>query len=430
MKVFKFGGACLQHSESVRKLEQLVTSEQSRPLIVVVSAMGKTTQGLEDIFQKKIAAQPYDVAIQHLYQFHQDIIDHLLRRLRQEAYRALALWQEQLLETLAHTTADDTLLDKFYSKVVAGGELIASQLIDCYLQERNVTCAWLDARKCIRTNGAFCNAQVDWTATQHGVRESIGPLLKKNQVVLTQGFIGSNDEGETTTLGKEGSDFTGAILAAILGAQSLTIWKDVPGIMSADPKLFKKAIKFEHISYKAMAEMAFYGAKVLHPKTIQPLAAHHIPLYVKPFHRFHETGTEVADGVARVGHPVYTLRKDQVLIQLSLEDLTFFDEEYLGEVLHQLTKHNVHTNVLERSAYTLSICLDASHSRVGALSAALNQKFRTRYYARVHLLTVIGKDENLPNTFLKGKEILLSQQSGDICQLVFHHQQQEEVQKD
>lgn len=425
MKVFKFGGACLQHPESVRKLEQLIASEQSRPLIVVVSAMGKTTQGLEDIFQKKVAAQPYDVAIQHLYQFHQDIIDHLLLHLRQEAYCALARWQEQLVATLSHVTADDALSDKLYSKVVAGGELIASQLINCYLQERNVICAWLDARKCIKTNGAFCNAQVDWAATQHWVKASMGPLLKKNQVVLTQGFIGSNDEGETTTLGKEGSDFTGAILAATLGAQSLTIWKDVPGIMSADPKLFKQVTKFEHISYRAMAEMAFYGAKVLHPQTIQPLAMHHIPLYIKPFHRSHETGTEVADGLARVGHPIYTLRKDQTLVQLSLEGLTFFDEEHLREVFHQLMHHNVHTNMLERSAYTLSICLDAGHRGFIALLAALNQKFRTHCHARVHLLTVIGKDERLPDTFLQGKTTLLSQQNGDVCQVAFQHQQEE-----
>ena len=422
MKVFKFGGACIQHPESVRTLEQLITSEQSRPLIVVVSAMGKTTQGLEDIFQRKVAAQPYDVAIQRLYRFHQNIIDHLLLNLRQEAYQALALWQEQLVATLSCTADDDTLLDRLYSRVVAGGELIASQLIYYYLQERNMACAWLDARECIKTNNGFCNAQVDWAATRHRVKKNIGPLLKKKQVVLTQGFIGSNDTEGTTTLGKEGSDFTGAILASVLGAQSLTIWKDVPGIMNADPKLFKEATKFEHISYKAMAEMALYGAKVLHPKTIQPLAAHHIPLYVKPFHSFHETGTEISDGPARVEHAIYTLQKDQVLAQLSLEDLSFFDEECLRKVLHQLTQHNMRTNMLERSAYTLSICLDAEPHKTSVLLAALNEKFRVRRHARVHLLTVISQNNSLPKTLLEDKTILLVRQSGGIYQVAFQHQ--------
>jgi aspartate kinase len=424
MKVFKFGGACIQHPESVRTLEQLITSEQSRPLIVVVSAMGKTTQDLEDIFQKKVAAQPYDVAIQRLYRFHQGMIDHLLLNLRQEAYQALVLWQEQLAATLSCAAADDTLLDRLYSKVVAGGELIASQLIYYYLQERNMTCAWLDARKCIKTNNEFYNAQVDWTATQHWVKESISPLLKKKQVILTQGFIGSNDTGETTTLGKEGSDFTGAVLASVLGARSLTIWKDVPGIMNADPKLFKKVTKFEHISYKAMAEMAFYGARVLHPKTIQPLAAHHIPLYVKPFHSSHETGTEIGDGLARIAHPIYTIQKDQVLAQLSLEDLTFFDEECLKKVLQQLTENNMRTNILERSAYTLSICLDEEPRKTSALLAALNQKFRVRHHVGVHLLTVIGQHHRLPKTLLERKTILLARQSEGIYQVAFQHQEQ------
>jgi len=282
MKVFKFGGACIQHPEAVRKLKQFIRSEQLHPLVIVVSAMGKTTEGLEKVFQQRLDAQPYDVAIQRLYRFHQEMIDHLLLTLRQEAYQALALWKEKLVTTLS-VPAIDASLDELYSKIVAGGELLASKLIYYYLQEQNVACAWLDARRCIKTNSRFCSAQIDWATTQHWVKKSVNPLLEQNQVVLTQGFIGSNEAGETTTLGKEGSDFTGAILAAVLGAQSLTIWKDVPGIMSADPKLFKQATKFDHISYEAMAEMAFYGAKVLHPKTIQPLAAHNIPLYVRPF---------------------------------------------------------------------------------------------------------------------------------------------------
>jgi|688.fasta_scaffold30213_3 aspartate kinase len=420
MKVFKFGGACIRHPKAVRKLEQLIEVEQTRPLVIVVSAMGKTTQGLEDVCQQKLATQPYNITLQRLYLFHQEMIDHLLVTLRQEAYQALALWKEQIDKTLSVLVAD-TSLDSFYSRIVAEGELLASKLIYYYLQEQSVACAWLDARKCIKTNSRFCNAEVDWAATQHWVKKEVGLLLEQNQVVLTQGFIGSNEAGETTTLGKEGSDFTGAILATVLAAQSLTIWKDVPGIMSADPKLFKKATKFDSISYDSMAEMAFYGAKVLHPKTIQPLADHNIPLYVKPFHRPHEAGTEVSNGIAQVAPPIYILQKNQGLVQLSWGLPMSFDEEYMKEVLHQLTQHDARVHMLAKSAHTLSICLDADSRRITTLLAALNREFKVHYHEHANLLTVIHQGEKMQETLLQHKTILLAQQGDRIYQVVFQH---------
>jgi aspartate kinase len=421
MKVFKFGGACTRNPEAVRKLKQLIKSEQPHPLVVVVSAMGKTTKGLEKVFQQRLDAQPYDATLQHLYRFHQEMIDHLLHKLRQEAYQALALWKEKLVTTLS-VPATDASLDKLYSRIVAGGELLASKLIYYYLQEQNVACTWLDARRCIKTNSRFCNAQVDWVATQHWVKKEVSPLLEQKQAVLIQGFIGSNEAEETTTLGKEGSDFTSAILAAVLGAQSLIIWKDVPGVMSADPKFFQQATKFDHISYEAMAEMAFYGAKVLHPKTVQPLAAHNIPLYVRPFHRPHEAGTKIAHGFAQLAHPVYILQKNQVLVHLSREHPTFFDEECLKEVFHQLTQHNTSVNMLAKSAHTLSICLNADSCRIRTLLTALNQKFQVRYHARASLLTVIHQDGNLQQPPPQQRTILLAQQGERIYQAVFQHE--------
>jgi aspartate kinase len=420
MKIFKFGGACIQHPGAVRRLKQLIEAEQTRPLVIVVSAMGRTTKGLEDVYQQKLADQPYDIAIQRLYRFHQEMIDHLLVTLRQEAYQALTLWVEQLDKTLSAPVVD-TSLDKFYSRIVAEGELLASKLIYYYLQEKHVACAWLDARKCIKTNSRFCNAQVDWVATQHWVKKEVGLRLAQNQVVLTQGFIGSNEAGETTTLGKEGSDFTGAILAAVLAAQSLTIWKDVPGIMSADPRLFKEAAKLDHISYKTMAEMAFYGAKVLHPKTIQPLAFHKIPLYVKPFHQPHAKGTEISNGLAQVEHPIYILQEDQGLVQLSMEHLTFFDEECLQEVFYQLAQQHMHTNMLGRSAYQLSICLNADTYRIKTLLAVLNQKFQVHYHIPVSLLTIMHHDDKRPKPLLQQKTILLVQQKPGLYQAVLRH---------
>jgi aspartate kinase len=425
MKVFKFGGACIQNPETVRRLEPFIRAEQPRPLVIVVSAMGKTTRGLEKIFLQKVNDQPYSEAIQCLHQFHQDIIDKLLLNARQEAYQALARWEKQLITTLAVSTAD-TSLDALYSRIVAGGELLASALIYHYLREQDVACAWLDARKCIKTHSGFCNAKIDWVATQHLVKKHITPLLAQKKVVLTQGFIGSNNTEETTTLGKEGSDFTGAILASVLSAQSLTIWKDVPGIMNADPKLFKEAIKFDHISYKEMAEMAFYGAKVVHPNTIQPLATHNIPLYVKPFYHPHETGTKIANGFTPVQHPIYILQKNQGLVQLGLNDLKFFDEACLEDVFHQLTQQNMRADMLERRAYTLSICLNADPYKVKILLAALAQKFKVCYHAPVSLLTIMHQNDRLPKTltWLQQKIPLLTQQRTGIYQAVFRHEEE------
>ena len=418
MKVFKFGGACIQNPTSIQQLAQIVKAAHSHPLVVVVSAMGKTTKGLEDVFRQKVAGQSYTAGLQRLYQFHLDIIDDCLVTLRQEAYQALVLWRRRLAATLALPVADATL-DMLYSRIVAEGELLASRLVHYYLQEQLVACAWLDARSYVKTSDKRCDAQVVWAVTRRLIEKDFLPLLGRGQVVLTQGFIGSNEAGDTTTLGKEGSDFTGAIVAAALGAQSLTIWKDVPGVMSGDPKLFKKATKFEQLSYQAMAEMAFYGAKVVHPKTIQPLAAHDIPLYVRPFHCPHERGTVVTNGLAPVEQPVYILQEEQGLLLLSLEDLTFFDEERLQEVFYALLQQRLRANLLERSAYTLTVCLHDDPCKLQLLLAALSQRFKVSYHAPVNLLTVMHQDDDNPaQALLPPHTILLAQQKPGFYQAV------------
>lgn len=420
MKVFKFGGACIQNPEAVRKLGQLIKGEQSHPLVIVVSALGTTTKGLEDVLQQKLATQPYDLAIQRIYRFHQDLIDVLLSTLRQEAYQTLVLWQNQLIATLSCPVTAISL-DRLYSKIVAEGELLASRLIYYHLQEQNITCAWLDARRCIKTHSKCCNAQIDWITTERLVTDHIDPLLQQRQIVLTQGFIGSDATGETTTLGREGSDFTGAILASVLGAQSLTIWKDVSGVMSADPKLFKKAIKFDRLTYKTMAEMAFYGAKVVHPKTIQPLATHNIPLCVRPLHAPHEGGTEISHDPVQIEHPIHILQNNQGLLQLSIDDFLCFDEACEQEVLSQLIQCGMHANMLVRNAYTLSVCFNADLYGVKQLIAVLKQKFKVNYHAQVALLTIMHPNDDMPQAPIQQNKILLAQQSLGIYQVVLQH---------
>lgn len=417
MKVYKFGGGILRDSESIRKLTQLIQAD-SGPLVVVVSALDKTTQALENIFRHRIEGKPYALLLHALAQLHQTIIDQLLSTSREAATRTLNAWEEQGLSVLALPTSDESL-DQLYSQVLAWGEWLSSIIIHHYLQEQRVACAWLDARDYVKTNSGFCDAQVDWATTRHLVQKNFLPLLEQKQVLLTQGFIGGNEQGETTTLGKEGSDFTGAILATALEADSLTIWKDVPGVMSADPKLFEEATKFDQLSYEFMGKMASYGAKVVHPKTIQPLAKQNIPLYVRPFHQPDENGTTITNNVVTLTHPVYVVQENQVLVQISLDNLAFFDEECVQEVTHQLGQQSLQTNLIDKESSRLTICLNNDPYRIEKLCAALSQRFRINSQRQVGLLTVLQQDDRFTQLWTEQKNVLLAQQRPGIYQAVF-----------
>ncbi len=418
MKVFKFGGASIQHADAIKQLPRILTAHQQQPLLMVVSAMGKTTQGLEKIFLHKINNQPYEQAIEEVYIYHQHIIQDLLGNAGQQILQELKDWKSNLLQSLQAPYVPSRL-DSHYSSLVAWGELISSQIIHAYLQSQSLSCGWIDARQSIKTQEGFRDAAIDWEATERLVIQNLLPLLAQYPLVLTQGFIGSNQAGDTTTLGKEGSDFTGAILASILGAHSLTIWKDVPGIMNADPKIFEEATQFEQLSYETMARMAFHGAQVVHPKTIQPLAQSNIPLYVKPFSNWQATGTLVNNSQISIEKPIYMLKKDQCLMRLRLKNLAFFDEQQLGNIFHQLAKLAIQVNMLERGAYSLTLCFNHDLIRVDKLTALLEKEFVLNYDSPVNLLTVMQQVHGLPKGYLQTKTILLEQQCQDLYQVVF-----------
>lgn len=422
MEVFKFGGTCIQCPENLQKLGQIIKVKQHGSLVLVFSAFGKTTIALERIIQKKLAAQPYRPAIKQLYEFHQKIVAQLLGPLQPQGNQAITQWEAQLLKVLScPTPTTEVALGKLYSEVVASGELLASQLIYYYLQACGITVIWLDARTFIKTHKIFYNAKVDWRTTQHCIRRIITPYLQQHQIVVTQGFIGSNRQGETTTLGKEGSDFTGAIVANVLNAQSLTIWKDVPGVMNADPQWFKNAIKFNDISYKLMAEMAFYGAKVLHPHTIQPLAAQNIPLYVRPFKDPHHQGTKVSNAPMSTQHPIYILQRDRAFVQLHQKKSTFFDENCLRDALASFTKYPTHINMLIKSPHTLQICCSIHPTGTHRLLTFLRKEFEIHYQAPVKLLTTINHEGELPKKGFPKSAILAVQKIPGVCQIVWQH---------
>ena len=428
MQVFKFGGALIKNPEAFHQFKTIVAEQKTQPLVIVVSAMGQTTRYLEDAFYQKLNTQSYEATIEQIYRFHQNIIEHVLNTSCLEAWQELVQVKKQLLRTLtSHPTSGSP--DRLYSNLVGWGEILASKIIYHYLQEQALPCIWVDARKYIKTNHSFRDALVDWESTKSLVQQNFMLLLERKNWILTQGFIGSDQDGVTTTLGKEGSDTTGAMLAAALGAESLTTWKDVPGIMNADPKLFQGAIKFERLSYQEMAMMAFYGAQVIHTKAIQPLAMQDIPLYVKPFYNKESSGTRVFNGQPQASCPIYVLLKDQCLVRLTLKVFMFFDEYQIHIVLKQLTKLRIKVNMLAKTADSLSICLNNAPLKLRLLLETLHPSFQVYCDSPVNLLTVMHHLDKSPPPQLLNKTILLEQQDQALYQAVFKADEQHDKQR-
>lgn len=419
MQIFKFGGASLQNPLAVKEFSNIVTKHKNTPIIVVVSAMGKITQALEEIFQKQLSDQPYEDAIEEVYLFHLEMIEGLLSNGYTPLKDELDSWKIELIEVLKLKYLPEEL-EKIYSKVIAWGELLSSRIIYYYLTQVGIPCTWVDARKYIKTKSGFMNAILDDDLTQALIQNELKSLLEQNKFLLIQGFIGSDSTGATTTLGKEGSDFTGAILAAFLQAKSLTIWKDVPGIMSADPKTFSNIIKFDELEYETMATMSFYGAQVVHPKTIYPLATHNIPLHIRPFKDKNEKGTIVSNKIqAKINVPIYILRTDQIFIKLSLGEFIFFEEGHISKVLDILSNLSLRTNFIERTPYYVSICVTNDCIKVNTLLSVLKEIFNVEYYPSIHLLTIIGEIDKADLKFLEGKYILATQRNQSIQQLIY-----------
>ncbi|OJW69870.1 MAG: hypothetical protein BGO68_04635 [Candidatus Amoebophilus sp. 36-38] len=420
MQIFKFGGASLQNPLAIRDFTGLIDSYTNRPLIVVVSAMGKITQALEEVFQKQLTNQPYEAAIEEIYLFHLEMAQALLDNTYPALKNELDNWKTKLIQNLEISYPAEEI-EKIYSQVVAWGEILSSRIIYYYLLQVGIPCTWVDARKYIKTKFGFINAQLDETHTKTLIKNGFSELLEENKLILTQGFIGSDQNGFTTTLGKEGSDFTGAILAAALEATSLTIWKDVPGIMNADPKAFKEAIKFDELDYETMAKMSFYGAQVVHPKTIYPLATQGIPLHIRSFQNKFEKGTIVSNNAQiRINVPIYILRQDQVFIQVSLGDFIFFEENHIRILMEALNSLSLRANFLERTPYHLSICITNDYIKINAFLSILKPAFKINCYFSTNLLTIMGNQKKSNLDFLQEKTILAEQHYQSVYQVIYY----------
>ena len=415
MKVFKFGGASVKDAEGVKNLLTVINTTGEKDLVVVVSAMGKMTNALEKVVNQYFS-NPEDVKteIASVYDFHFQIISELFKNTSHPIFKnILKLIKELQLFVETNKSKKHAFV---YDQIVSFGEMISTTIISAYLLENNCNNTFLDVRNCIKTNTNYRDALVDWETTQKNIKKEVS----LNGITITQGFIASeNTHNLTTTLGREGSDYTAAIFAYCLNAQSVTIWKDVPGVLNADPRHFEKTQLLHHISYREAIELAFYGATVIHPKTLQPLQRKEIPLFVKSFYNPEEAGTCVGKGVAL--DPLvscFILKKNQVFISLSSLDFSFMMEENIADVFKLLHTYKMKVNLIQNSAISFSVCVDNRFDKLELLLSKLRETFRVTWNQNVTLYTVRHSNSTEISNLLKGKNMLLKQESRETVQLI------------
>ena len=415
MKVFKFGGASVKDAEGVRNVLNVLKHTGDKNLVVVISAMGKMTNALEEVVHSYIS-RPNDLeaAIANVYDYHFQILKELFPNSSNTIYQKI---QKRFQELRAFLETNKSKNHAFvYDQVVSYGEHISTAIVSHYLNEEGLSNEWLDVRQCIKTDDYYRDARVDWEETQRHIQK----IVSKKGITITQGFLGAEDINNfTTTLGREGSDYTAAIFGYCLNAESVTIWKDVPGVLNADPRYFSNTQLLNHISYREAIELAFYGASVIHPKTLQPLQRKEIPLYVKSFLHPEAPGTCVGKGVLL--DPMvscFILKKHQVLISLSSLDFSFMMEDNISEVFNLLHKFKMKVELIQNSAISFSVCIDNKYNNLESLLTKLRERFKVVVYYGVTLYTVRHSKAVEIQSLTEDKEVLLKQESSETVQLV------------
>jgi aspartate kinase len=414
MQIFKFGGASVKDANGVKNLAHVLNTVGYNNTLIVVSAMGKTTNALELIidyyFNKPDQLQ---AALNDLFTYHNDILKDLFENENHEAFNHLKSWINDLQLFLKQNKSPN--YNFVYDQVVGYGELISTSIISAYLNEVDFTNQWIDVRTLLKTDDYYRRANIDWDVTQ----KQITKTLKKNTLYVTQGFLASDKNNFTTTLGREGSDYTSAIFAYALNATSVTIWKDVPGVLNADPRYFTDAQLLEHISYTEAIELAFYGASVIHPKTLQPLQQKEIPLHVKSFLNPEAKGTLVnkTEGITPQ-LPCFILKKHQVLVSISTLDFSYIVEENFSEIFNLLALHKMKVDVIQNSAISFSVCFDNTFNNLEALLLQLKAKFKVTCHENVNLFTVRHFNAQVIKELEKNKTLLLKQQFQETVQIV------------
>lgn len=416
MRVYKFGGASIKDADGVRNLTNILKRETDGALLVVISAMGKMTNALEEVVHASLhPKKEWQQPLQLVKDFHSAMLSELFPQSTHRLYAEVAKIFSKLEYFLTNNKSQQHAF--VYDQVVCYGELLSTAIVSEYLESQDVKNDWLDARKCIITDAYYRDAGVDWEASSEAILKSVN----KNTITITQGFIGSEKQNNfSTTLGREGSDYTAAIFAYCLDAKTVSIWKDVPGVYSADPRYFKNPTLLNSISYKEAIELAFYGATVIHPKTLQPLQGKNIPLYVRSFTDLTAIGTcvgKLAQGI-EPKVPCFIFKSEQVLLSLSSLDFSFMMEDNIGEVFKLLHKYKMNVNLIQSSAISFTVCVSDKYCNLQALLAELQKHFRVRYNTDVKLFTIRYFLPETSKEIEVNNEVLLRQQSRETLQLV------------
>ncbi len=416
LKVFKFGGASVKGVEGFVNVGEILQKFRDEKIVIVVSAMGKTTNALEEIVKSHYAQDgKANDLLQEIKTSHLNLIkelfpvsDEVLLDINDTFVEI-----EWVLDESPHEDYDYT-----YDQIVSIGELLSSKILVHFLKHLNILCEWLDIRDIILTDNTYRDARVQWDVTLSNAKSKIEPLLNKVNHVVTQGFIGSTSENFTTTLGREGSDYTAAILSFCLDAESMHIWKDVPGVLTGDPRIFDEVIKLPRLSYKEAIEMTYYGAKVIHPKTIKPIQNKQIPLFVRPFLDPESEGTVISDEKELSYPPVIVIEPDQALLHISTNDFSFVAEHHLSMIFALLAKYRLKVNMMRNTAISFSVCVNNNSDRIRKFEKELGNEFKMVTDNDLELVTIRHFNEDILKDMKKNKLILFEEKIPDTVQMV------------
>ena len=413
-KVFKFGGASIKDIENIKNVGGILQNHASEELVIVFSAMGKVTNMLEQVVEAYVQnSTDATKALQKVKDFHTEIINALFVKEHAIFNEVNNLFVE-IEWVLEENPNQDYAYD--YDQIVSIGEFLSTRIMSAYLSQIGFENTWLDARDLIRTDNSYRNAKVDWETTTTFIKNTI-----KDKHSITQGFIGCTSENFTSTLGREGSDFSAAILAYCLDAKEVVIWKDVPGMMNADPKHFVDAQLLNKVSFDEAIELAFFGAKVIHPKTIQPLKKKNISLQIKSFLNPDNEGSLIENGVENnISIPSFIVKENQILISISDENLAFIVEAHMSQIFSILAKHRVGVNLMQNSAISFMICVDNDLHKIPQLIENLKAFFKVLCNENLSLFTIRHYTDESVQLFLQDKEVVLEQKSNDTIQLISH----------
>lgn len=415
MQVFKFGGASVKDTDGIKNLAKIVQSHGTSQILIVISAMGKITNKLEELTKAYVnGEETCHTIFEEIKAYHFDVLNSLFEDHKNPVFNDVAntfVEIEWLLEEAASDPAD-----YLYDQIVSIGEMVSTKIVAAYLNQIGVFTIWVDARNYIQTDNNYKDANVNWDKTAQEIQKHLPSFLAKG-IVVTQGFVGGTSENFTSTLGREGSDYSAAIFSACLNAESLTIWKDVPGVLNADPKWFDETEKIDQLSYHDAIELTYYGATVIHPKTIKPLQNKGIPLFVRSFLEPEAEGTKITNVNIPLPIPSFIFKVNQVLISIFPKDFSFIIEENLSSIFSLFHKNKVKVNTMLNSAISFSVSVDDS-DKIDLLIKDLSETFKVKYNKGLELVTIRYYNQNTIDRVTVNKDVLLEVKSRHTCQIV------------